>query len=409
MNRPISALMATLACAGALARLTPAIAQEQPAPSSAAAATQRITAACAIDITACRAVFDRYSRKDLETNVSGSLSFLSLFKASGQTFFGYAEELYYTEVRLNGIEYQVGFGYIVTAHQQDAKPQASGLIGATQVSGDVELGATSFTTSIIGLAPDVATDCTAAPLTTDQALMCAVKVHPTVTQDYYKTAVQDLSSGLSGWLSSPPTVPGRQPICPQVIAYRVADRSKGNARPVLTDAQSQDFLAVQTALQSACPYKAPNVHLHFRNGKPRGSAADMIGGGSISVAGATVDASRTTISQGYYRNRYYWAATGADPRFYDKDDRYTEVSVEGLSAAGSLPSIFAAVISLTASADTEHIHVYSHCTGGATPSSLPALASKPTDPVAQVNAYSTLFENLRNSTDNGPAICPAES
>jgi hypothetical protein len=373
------------------------------------AKTQAIVTACTSDVSTCEKAFERYSRTDVEKNIGGNASFFGWGKISDQTFFGYAQELYYTEVPLNGIEYQIGFGYIVTAHQQDAKPSGTGTVSGAQASGNADIGSTTFTTSLIGLAPDLSAKCAttapAPPATVDQALLCAININPTVSQDYFKTAVNSLSVALAAWMKAPPTVAsGKQPICPQVVNYKSTDPAMKGKRPLLDSQQEADFENIQRSIQAICVSKTSNSHVHYRNGPPL-----MVNSATLSVAGGTASASQSEISQGYFRNKYYWAITGGNANpMYDDSDRFSEVYINGLNASASFPSLFAAIITLNAAVQDQRVHVISQCSGGAKIISLDALDppnAKSADPITQASGYSAFFEGLRDAADVPPATC----
>lgn len=360
--------------------------------------TQAIAEACSKSSTfdACRSKFSRYSRVDNEYNINGSANLFNLFKASDLTFSGYAQEIYYTEIVSNCVEYQVGFGYIVTAHQQDASPSGAGTISGAQASGNADIGATTFTASVIGLASDAISCPTKLPANApaDQALLCGVDINPTVSQDYFKSEVYSLSSALKLWMDNQTT----QLICPQIINYRSADPAEKRKRPILSEAQIDDFKNIQKNISDRCTAKTPNVHIHYRNGPPL-----YVSTASLSIAGATATSSRTALGQGYYRSRYYWAQTGgANNPLYDPTDRYAEVYIDGLNASASLPSVLAVIVTLNTSLQRQQIHVLSTCAGGAKAIKLDPLdppdASK-NSPVARAASFGAFLQELRAATD----------
>lgn len=367
------------------------------------AAAQVIVARCSTDVASCMAAFDHFARSDVESNISGGFT-LPFFKASDETFFGYAQELYYTELTVGQVEYQVGFGYIVAAHQQDAKPSASGAFSGVQGSADADLGNTSFSTSLIGLAPATATDCTTVTpqSAVELRLLCAININPNVTQDYFRARVTDLSTAMNAWKAAPPAfAAGKWTLCPQVIDFRYSDPAMRAKTPPIADVQST-VQEIQTAMSANCAASTPNAHVFYKNGPPKGPSS-----GDLNIAGGTANASHTVISQGYFRNRNYLANTksGWEALYDDAVDHYSEVYVDGLTAAASLPSVLAAIVTLNTTVQDQHMYVHTYCSGGARTISVSAFSTAGADPVAEANAYGTLFNSLRTGADTPGAKC----
>lgn len=370
----------------------------------AVAQLDQIKQACATSFNACLAEIPQYERSDTETNISGKASILGFGGASDQTFAGVSKEIYYREIISNGVQYQIGVGYVITARQQDAKPTGKGAISGISVAGDADLGDTTFTTAIIGIAPDVGGDCTKPPLPKkDQALLCALNMQPAVSQDFFHTATTTISTAFKEWKESDwPESAGKSALCPQVIAYRQAERSQQKGSIKLTDEQKADLVAIQSSLQEICAGQRPNAYVRYRNGLPgRLSAAE------ITVAGGEANATRTVISQGYYRDRNYRAFEGGskNPFYDDSVDHYVEIYVVGLKTAASLPSVLAAFVTLNASRQDQHVFVHTSCSGGAGSISMAPLEAASNDQVKQANDYATFVNGLRSATDSNITSC----
>jgi hypothetical protein len=445
---------------------------------AATTATKRVTDACAKSYVNCLAQFPHFGRTDLETNVNVKGGFLSIFKASDQTFYGYAQEIYYTEVCLHSVQYQIGFGYSIAAHQQDAQASGSGDVSAVQVSGNADAGFTTFSTSLIGLAPPSSVTCPAPPTppappppaslpaaaqaaapttaaqaaaqaatqaatlaataqaatkaaatqaaaaqasaaqaatapgvpptapapatpataaTPDQALLCAVNITPTVNQTFFDSATNALSSALHTWIGT--AWNSQSQICPQIINYRAEDPKLRTSAPLqLSASQWADAIAIQEQLQKVCANPLSNVHVYYSNGLPK--RASTIG---LSIAGGSASYSQTITSQGYYRDVNYLGAIGR-LELYDDSDQYSEVSIHGLTAAASQPSLFAAFVTASGTIQNQRIQVYTQCVGGAKAVTISALDASSGDPSTQASNYTGFFQALRTATDGGS--CP---
>jgi hypothetical protein len=402
-KHPAHALLSRLI--GALLVIMPAAAQAKSTDGG-TVNLQNIIAKCSSSVTLCMSAFDLYSRVDSETNLNGRLSILTFFKASDQTFSGYAEELYYTEVKMNGIQYQVGYGYIVAAHQQDAKPSGSGAISLIPIGGAADAGSTAFTTSVIGLAADAprpaASTCESPGLTGDQLLVCAVDIQPTVTQDYFKAQLSQLSGAFSKYMQSPPANTGSMSaICPQVINYRTEDRKLSGRQVTLSAAQLTDLMSIQTQLSAICENHRPNVHLSYKNGRQNGPNAI-----ELDIGGAVENAAQSLLSQGYYRNRYYLADTALRRyEYYAADDQFAEIYINGLTGAASLPSLLAAIVTLNTAVQDLRIHAYEQCSGGAKAISLKPFSATTVDPVTSAAAYGAFVDGVRKAADADQNSC----
>ena len=351
----------------------------------------------------CMRHFDRYERSTKEHSDQGGFT---LFGANGNglAFWGVGQELNYTEVDgqargADAIEYQVGIGYIIFAKQRDAKISlalTSGLIP----KGDLSTGGTRFSASIIGVAPEDATDCTTGNKQGAAALLCALDMQPTVTQGYFEESAGKLAIAYDNWRNAAlerPAAGAKGSICPQVINYRYKqprlDQQHRPVEPSLAEA-IPEVLAINSALrEKACHNLRPNARISFKSGTPD-DLKKITGSLDLTFGDTPAKADKTNLGQGYYRNQIYLAdTTKRDPQYYLPGDQSAEFTMSGLSDSAGLPSILASIVTYMHTDLAQKLHLLLRCSGGA------PHAGGADNPVTNPVAFAKLVDNVRTSVD----------
>jgi hypothetical protein len=349
---------------------------------------ENIASDCENAGAACFKHFQHYERRYKDHSASAGFNLFGIIKGSGLNFWGYAEELNYTEIVIDNIEYQIGFGYMLYAKQRDGTINGSGMVASLATSGTGSAGQTIYSTELVGIAPggDVKCDPNNTTKTGNVAdqLLCTMDMQPTVTETYFQNASSRLAIAYDNWrqkavapAKAPPDAgaagaaggSGVLTICPQVINFRSTTVSDKKSVGLPTSAIVKNIRTLDHYLSAKCNNVRPNARIDYKTGTQ---------GATMDVADGEAKANKTAIVQGYYRNRIFLADTpkrqadNCTPRDSDScnfyvatTDHSAELSMSGLTDAAKLPSVLASIVSYTRTDADQKLLLLMRCSGGA--------------------------------------------
>jgi hypothetical protein len=334
---------------------------------------------------ACFKHFQHYERRYKDHSASAGFNLFGIIKGSGLNFWGYAEELNYTEIAIGDMEYQIGFGYMLYAKQRDGTITGSGMVASLATSGAGSAGQTIYSTELVGIAPggDVKCDPNNTTKTGDVAdqLLCTMDMQPTVTETYFQNASSRLAIAYDNWrqkAAGPVKAPadagaaggsGALTICPQVINFRSTTAPDKKSIGFPTTEIVKNIRSLDKYLSAKCNNIRPNARIDYKTGTQ---------GATMDIADGEAKANKTAIVQGYYRNRIFLADTPKRevPNCGEQDsnscnfyvaatDHSAELSMSGLTDAAKLPSVLASIVSYTRTDADQKLRLLMRCSGGA--------------------------------------------